>query len=147
MAIYSEFSHWKLWFSIAMLVYQRVSDMENHPCFIGVSSDGFTSSIFWVFSILPGMMVFQRTQHLRYLPSQASRIYLMEVTNSPNVSSFFPTNPPEKLRQIHPLPGHGAAQVKFSPTSWSWPFWRWWKASAKMRSDKRPEQTPNPGWD
>ena len=87
--------------------------MENHPCFIGISSDGFTSSIFWVFSILPGMMVFQRTQHLRYLPSQASRIYLMEVTNSPNVSSFSP--------QIHQrnwdkskLPGHfrsGPGQV------------------------------------
>ena len=25
MAIYSEFSHWKWWFSIVMLVYQRVS--------------------------------------------------------------------------------------------------------------------------
>ena len=24
MAIYSEFSHWKWWFAIAMLVYQRV---------------------------------------------------------------------------------------------------------------------------
>ena len=29
MAIYSGFSHWKWWFSIVMLVYQRV--LENHP--------------------------------------------------------------------------------------------------------------------
>ena len=42
MAIYSGFSHWKWWFSIAMLVYQRVistcfrmdplGDLQHHQC-------------------------------------------------------------------------------------------------------------------
>jgi len=56
---------------------------------------------------------FQRTQHLRYLPSQASRIYLMEVTNSPNVSSFSPEIH-QRIWDKSNLPGHfrsGPGQV------------------------------------
>ena len=40
MTIYSGFSHWKWWFSIVMLVYQRVKWMQN-GCFPGWTSSPF----------------------------------------------------------------------------------------------------------
>ena len=43
MVIYSGFSHWKLWFSIAMLVYQRVTIFNlsfNFPIFRRLSFGG-----------------------------------------------------------------------------------------------------------
>ena len=43
MAIYSGFTHWKWWFSIVMLVYQRVDSIDHHrsiaePVFLGGAS-------------------------------------------------------------------------------------------------------------
>ena len=42
MAIYSGFSHWKLWFYIVMLVYQRVS--ERYGSLLGLSGNMWWSS-------------------------------------------------------------------------------------------------------
>ena len=40
MAIYSEFSHKKWWFSIVMLVYQRVKIMENKLIIVEIDYSG-----------------------------------------------------------------------------------------------------------
>ena len=37
MAIYSGFTHWKWWFSIVMLVYQRVDSQSRRPFCLGVT--------------------------------------------------------------------------------------------------------------
>ena len=105
-----------------MLIYQRVSDMENHPCFIRVSSDGFTSSIFWVFSILPGMMV---SNGLSILDISRLRRQGFISWKSPTLpmSHHFPQKSTREFETNPTFRGtSGAAQVKFSPTSWSWPF-------------------------
>ena len=50
MAIYSGFSHWKWWFSIAMLVYQRVDDLIF---FLGFH-DGFLIGLFFWWRFIAG---------------------------------------------------------------------------------------------
>ena len=39
MAIYSGFSHWKWWFSIAMLVYQRVITLKSQKPLLKIDPD------------------------------------------------------------------------------------------------------------
>ena len=54
MAIYSEFSHWKWWFSIAMLNYQRVSWKDHEPSI-------WPCDILWPGAML-GAVLFQSMQ-------------------------------------------------------------------------------------
>ena len=47
MAIYSEFSHEKLWFSIVMLVYQRVYILQSFYFMILMKSNRFSNPWTW----------------------------------------------------------------------------------------------------
>ena len=47
MTIYSGFSHWKWWFSIAMLVYQRVYFMEKNPDTSRTAATNWDSHLGW----------------------------------------------------------------------------------------------------